>query len=73
MIVRRNQGVSLRFNSSLQFQSIMGKECLLYEILALNEKGEAKGLENLPIVQELQTFFQKSYPVYRPKESWSLQ
>jgi hypothetical protein len=39
-IVGRNQGVSLRFISSLQFQKIMRKGCKLYSILALNEKGE---------------------------------
>jgi hypothetical protein len=39
VIVGRNQGVSLRFISSLQLQKNMCKGCKLYAILALNEKG----------------------------------
>jgi hypothetical protein len=50
VIVGRNQGVSLRFISSLQLQKSMHKGCKLYAILALNEKGEAEGLENLLVV-----------------------
>jgi hypothetical protein len=50
MIVGRNHGVSLRFISSLQLHKSMSKGCKLYAILALNEKGEVKGLENLSIV-----------------------
>jgi hypothetical protein len=42
VIVGRNQGVSLRFVSSLQLQKIMRKGCKLYAILALNEKGVQK-------------------------------
>jgi hypothetical protein len=57
VIVRRNQGVSLRFISSLQLQKSMCKGCSIYEILALNEKGEAEGLENLPIVQDFVDVF----------------
>jgi hypothetical protein len=41
VIVGRNQGVYLRFVSSLQLQKIMRKGCKIYEILALNDKGEA--------------------------------
>jgi hypothetical protein len=37
--VGRNQGVSLRFISSLQLQKSMCKGCNLYAILVLNEKG----------------------------------
>jgi hypothetical protein len=47
VIVGRNQGVSLRFISSLQLQKSMHKGCKLYVILALNEKGVAEGLEHL--------------------------
>jgi hypothetical protein len=50
VIVGRNQGVSLRFISSLQLQKSMLKGCKLYSILALNDKGEEEGLENLPVV-----------------------
>jgi hypothetical protein len=39
VIVGRNQGVSLRFISSLQLRKSMRKGCKLYAILALNEKG----------------------------------
>ena len=44
MIVGRNQGVSLRFVSSLQLRKSVRKGCKLYAILALNEKGVAEGL-----------------------------
>jgi hypothetical protein len=51
VIVGWNQGVSLRFISSLQLWKSMHKGCKLYAILALNEKGVAKGLEHLPVVR----------------------
>jgi hypothetical protein len=38
VIVRRNQGVSLRFVSSLQLQKSMRKGCKLYAILALTKR-----------------------------------
>jgi hypothetical protein len=44
VIVGRNQGVSLRFISSLQLWKSMRKGCKLYAILVLNEKGVAEGL-----------------------------
>jgi hypothetical protein len=50
VIVGRNHGIYLRFISSLQLWKILCKGCKLYEILALNDKGVAEGLENLPIV-----------------------
>jgi hypothetical protein len=50
VIVGRNQGVSLRFISSLQLQKSMHQGCKLYAILALKDKGEEEGLENLPVV-----------------------
>jgi hypothetical protein len=53
VIVGRNQGVSLRFISSLQLQKSMCKGCKLYAILALNERGEVEGLENLPVVSRV--------------------
>jgi hypothetical protein len=46
VILRRNQGVSLRFNSSLQLQKSMHKGCKLYAILALNEKVMRKDWKN---------------------------
>jgi hypothetical protein len=52
VIVGQNQGVSLRFISSLQLRKSMHKGCKIYAILALNEKGVAEGLENLPVVRE---------------------
>jgi hypothetical protein len=52
VIVGQNQGVSLRFISSLQLLKSMHKGCKLYVILALNEKGVAEGLEHLPVVRE---------------------
>jgi len=50
VIVGRNQGVSLRFISSLQLWKSTRKGCKIYENLVLNENGVAKGLENLPVV-----------------------
>ena len=50
VIVGRKQGVSLRFNSSLQLHKSMHKGCKLYTILVLNEKGDMEGLENLHVV-----------------------
>jgi hypothetical protein len=52
VIVGRNQGVSLRFVSSLQLRKSMRKGCKRYAILALNEKGVAECLERLPVVKE---------------------
>jgi hypothetical protein len=52
-----NQGVSLRFISSLQLWKSMRKGCKIYVILALNEKGVAKGLEHLPLVREFADVF----------------
>ena len=43
VIVARNQGVSLRFVSSLQLRKSMRKGCKIYAILALNEKAVTKG------------------------------
>jgi hypothetical protein len=57
VIVGWNQGVSLRFISSLQLWKSMHKGCKLYAILALNEKGVAEGLEHLPVVREFVDVF----------------
>jgi hypothetical protein len=57
VIVGQNQGVSLRFVSSLQLRKSMRKGCNLYAILALNEKGVAEGLEHLPVVKEFADVF----------------
>jgi hypothetical protein len=72
VIVGRNQGVSLRFVSSLQLRKSMRKGCKLYAILALNEKGVAEGLEHLPVVKELRTYFQRSCLGCHRKGNWSL-
>ena len=57
VIVGRNQGVSLRFISSLQLQKSMHKGCKLYEILARNDKGVTEGLEDLMVVREFEDVF----------------
>ena len=57
VIVGWNQGVSLRFISSLQLRKSMRKGCKLYGILALNEKGVVEGLEHLLVVRELADVF----------------
>jgi hypothetical protein len=62
VIVGRNHGVSLRFISSLQLRKSMRKGCKIYAILALNEKGVAKGLENLLVVREFAEVFPEELP-----------
>jgi hypothetical protein len=62
VIVGWNQGVSLRFISSLQLWKSMSKGCNLYVILALNEKGIAEGLEHLPVVREFADVFPEELP-----------
>jgi hypothetical protein len=57
VIVGTNQGVSLRFISSLQLHNTLHKGCNLYAILALNNKGKVKGLENLLVVHEFVDMF----------------
>jgi hypothetical protein len=67
VIVGRNQGVSLRFVSSLQLQKSMRKGCKLYAILALNEKGVEEGLEHLPVVKEFADVFPEELPGMPPE------
>jgi hypothetical protein len=67
VIVGRNQGVSLRFVSSLQLRKSMRKGCELYVILALNEKGVAEGLEHLPVVKEFADVFPEELPGMPPE------
>jgi hypothetical protein len=62
LIVGRNQGVSLRFVSSLQLRKSMRKGYELYAILALNEKGVAEGLEHLSVVKEFADVFPEELP-----------
>jgi hypothetical protein len=57
MIVGQNQGVSLRFISSLELRKSMQKGYNIYVILALNKKGVAKGLEHLLVVRECADVF----------------
>jgi hypothetical protein len=66
VIVGRNQGVSLRFISSLQLHKSMFKECKIYAILVLNERGEAEALENLIVVQEFEYVFPEDLPGLTP-------
>jgi hypothetical protein len=67
VIVGRNQGVSLRFVSSLQLRKSMRKGCKLYAIPALNEKGVAEGLEHLPVVKEFADVFPEELPGMPPE------
>jgi hypothetical protein len=62
VIVGQNQGVSLRFVSSLQLLKSMHKGCKLYVILALNEKGVAEGLEHRSVVIEFANVFPEELP-----------
>jgi hypothetical protein len=45
----------------------MRKGCKLYAILALNEKGVAKGLEHLPVMREFADIFLEELPGMLPK------
>jgi hypothetical protein len=72
MFVGWNQGVFLRFISSLQLWKNMHNGCNLYVILALNKKGVADGLEHLPMVRELRTYSPRSYLGCRRRGNWSL-
>jgi hypothetical protein len=67
MIVGRNQGVSLRFISSLQLRKSMCKGCKIYVILALNEKGVVEGLKHLPMVREFANVFPEELPGMPPE------
>jgi hypothetical protein len=67
VIVGCNQGVSLRFISSLQLRKSMRKGYKLYAILALNEKGVAEGLEHLLVVKEFADVFPEELPGMPPK------
>jgi hypothetical protein len=67
VIVGRNQGVSLRFVSSLQLWKSIRKGCKLYAILALSEKGVAEGLEHLPVVKEFADVFPEELPGMPPE------
>ena len=62
MIVGWNQGVSLRFISSLQLRKSMRKGCKIYEILSLNEKGVVEGLEHLLVAREFVDVFPDELP-----------
>ena len=72
MIVGWNQGVSLRFVSSLQLQKSMRKGCKLYAILVLNEMGVVEGLEHLAVVNEFVDVFSEEYLGCCRKGNWSL-
>jgi hypothetical protein len=72
VIVGRNQGVSLRFISSLQLRKSMRKGYKLYVILALNEKGVEEGLEHLLVVREFADVFPKSYLGCCQRGNWNL-
>jgi hypothetical protein len=70
--VGRNQGVPLRFISSLQLQKSMNKGCKPYETLALTEKGVAECLEHLPMGRELVDVFLEGLPRMHLERNWIL-
>jgi hypothetical protein len=72
VIVGRNQGVSLRFISSLHLWKRMRKGCKIYVILVLNEKGVLEGLEYLPMVREFADVFPEELPGMPPKRELEL-
>jgi hypothetical protein len=68
VIIGQNQGVSLRFISSLQLRKSMCKGCNIYVILALNKKGVAEGLEHLLVVREFVNVFPEELLGMPPRE-----
>jgi hypothetical protein len=68
VIVGRNQGVSLRFFSSLHLRKSMRKGCNLYALLEFNENGVAEGLEHLPVVREFEDIFLEELPGMPPEK-----
>jgi hypothetical protein len=67
VMVGRNQGVPLRFISSLQLRKSMCKGCKLCEILALNKKGVVEGIEHISMVKEFADVILEELPG-RPPE-----
>jgi hypothetical protein len=67
VIVGWNQGVSLRFISSLQLRKSMHKGCKIYAILVLNEKGVTEGIEHLLVVREFADVFLEELPGMPPE------
>jgi hypothetical protein len=57
MIVGQNQGVSMRFISSLQLWKSLRKGCKIYAILVLNEKGVVEVIEHHLVVREFADVF----------------
>jgi hypothetical protein len=70
VILGQNQGVSLRLVSSLHLRKSIRKVCKIYAILALNEKGVAKGLEHLPVMREFVDVFPEELPGMPPKREF---
>jgi hypothetical protein len=62
-----NQGVSLRFVSSLQLWKSMRNGCKIYAILTLNEKGVTEGLEHFPVVKEFVVVSPEELPGMPPE------
>jgi hypothetical protein len=48
----------------------MHKGCKIYEILALNEKGVAEGLENLSVVRDFVYIFPEELPGMSPEREF---
>jgi hypothetical protein len=67
VIVGQNQGLSLRFISSLQLRKSMRKGCKFYAIIALNEKGVVEVVENLPVVRLFADIFPDELPRMSPE------
>jgi hypothetical protein len=67
VIIGRNQGVSLKFISSLQLQKNMRKGCNLYAISVLNEKGDAERLEDFSVVSDFADVFPEELVGAPPK------
>jgi hypothetical protein len=67
VIVGRNEGVSLRFITSLQLKKNMLKGCKMYAILYINEKGDVERMEDFPIVLDFADFFPEELSGLPPK------
>jgi hypothetical protein len=67
VIVGRNQGVSLRFVTSLQLNKNMHKGYKVYDILSINKNGGTKILEDFSVVSKFAKVFLEELPIALPK------
>eukprot|EP00253_Pinus_taeda_P015998 PITA_15998 len=63
----RNQGVSLRFISSMQLMKFRRKGCQLFSVVTLNEKSDSEYFDKHPFLVEFKGVFPEELPGLPPK------